>query len=114
LNLHHHCCENLKYHRSSARKTAKKIKGISEEIAVPRHNLRQLKGYITSAYFVFMLVTILNLTYSKEMCQILNIRKRKIHKTIKVVVFWNVMTHILMTFSEVLEKPDVSIFIVKA
>jgi len=47
------------------------------------------------------------------MCQILNIRKRKIHKTVKVKVFWNVMTCILMTFSEVLEKPAVSVFRVK-
>jgi len=48
------------------------------------------------------------------MCQILNIRKRKIRKTIKVMVFCNVMMHILLIFCEVLEKPDVSIFRVKA
>ena len=66
-------------------------------------------------YFVICnFVTILNLTYSKEMYQILNIRERNIHKTIKVIALWNVVTRILMTFSEVSEKPAVSIFRVKA
>jgi hypothetical protein len=68
--------------------------------------------YINKALAHFVIYTCynLNLTYLNETCLTLNIRKGKIHKTIKVMVFWNATACILMTFSEVLEKIEVQIF----